>query len=286
MPATRNGVVIDSDGRRWPDDSSALAKRIGHAWLSGTLAERAVRDRGFIHVRRNDRGARVTLPVGRFSLACLAGTMQLMNELRPVRIVVCLRSDSGSAYEMFATVFDFIERAEPLAEGGGIEIRLSRIAIPRGLHNLNLPNFALAHPLLKLWKRERGELTPKLQRALLSNPPQRIVLVRQPPRSSRIVIEHFGAAINMMRPCQALALVGRDVEDMYDRDFGRWTMQGYYEALSSGKARLESMLADIRDPAQITIRARYDRVLLPWSSRGGDKFGLCISLLRNRSLLA
>ena len=88
-----------------------------------------------------------------------------------------------------------------------------------------------------------------------------------------------------MRPCQALALVGRDMEDMYDSEYGTWIMRGYIEALHSGRPSLESMLADIRDPASVTIRARYDRVILPWQGSSGDKYGLCISLLRNRALV-
>lgn len=286
MAATKSGILVDDDGQPWPDDSSDLAKRMGESCLGGALAAATVRDHGFIHLRPQDGGVQVTVPVGRFSLACLTGSMQLLNDMQPARIIAYLHSESGDHYQMFPTIFDFVEHAECLADGGGIEIKRSRVAVPRSSRNLNLPAFAAAQPLLTLWRRQRGELTQDLQSAIIVGTPRRIILVRQAAQSSRLVIEHFSAAINMMRPCQALSLVGHDMEDMYDRDYGSWIMLGYFETLLSETPRLESMLADIRDPDDVVIRARYDRLLLPWRNKTGDRFALCVSLLRNRSLVS
>ena len=145
----------------------------------------------------------------------------------------------------------------------------------------------MAQPLLKLWKREQGELSAALQRVIVSGAVlRRIILMRQPARSSRVIIDHFGPAITIMRPCEALSLVGREVNDMYDREYGNWAIPGYMETLRTGRLRLESMLADIRATDATTIRARYDRLLLPWQGKSGDKFVLCASLLRNRSVLS
>ena len=126
MATTRNGILIDRSGVAWPDSSRALTRRLGRP--QGALAERAVQLRGFIHVRRADRGIRITLKPGRFSMACLAGTLQLLNELQPDRIIACLRSDSATDYEIFATIFDFIARAERLANGASVVTRPSRRA--------------------------------------------------------------------------------------------------------------------------------------------------------------
>jgi hypothetical protein len=281
----RNGILVDDEGEPWSDDSSELARRLGLSFLGGALVINALREHGFIRLREEEGGVHVTVPLGRFTLACLAGVMQILNELQPVRIIACMISASHSFYEMFPTVFDFIERAEPLSKDGPIEIKLSRIAVPRSLRNLTLPPFSAAQPLLKLWRHQHGKLDPALQREIIAGPYRRIVLIRQSASSSRMLFEHFGAAITIMRPCDTLVLVGRDIEEMYDRDYGHWATASYRETMLTGKPRLESMCADIRTPSAGTIRARYDRLLLPWYSRSGDRLALCISLIRHRSLL-
>jgi hypothetical protein len=281
----KHGVLIDDRGELWPDDSLELAKRLGYSYFGGHLAAAAVRERGFIHVRQDEGGAHVSLSPGRFSLVCLAGAMQLLNELRPARIVARMISGGSSSYEMFPTIYDFVERAESVSEKG-IDIRLSRVAVPRSTRNLHLPTFAIAHPLLSLWKRERGALSPESLRAIVTGSLlRRVILVRQPARSSRLIVEHFGAAITIMRPCEALLLAGHPMEDMYDSEYGAWILPGYAKTISASRLTLESMLADIRTPDAMTIRARYDRLLLPWRSTAGDRFVLCGSLLRDRSVL-
>jgi hypothetical protein len=282
----KHGTLIDDGGECWPDDSLTLAQRLGYPCFGDALVSNAVRERGFIHVRQDDGGAYVTLRVGRFSLACLAGTMQFLGQRQPARLVACMLSDSGSTYEMFPTVFDFVERTEALTEEGGIDFKLSRVAIPRDSRNVNLPTFSLAHPLLKIWKQERGDLSRELLRTMVSGALlRRIILMRRPARSSKILVEHFGAAITIMRPCEALSLSGRLMEDMYDREYGSWIMPAYAATLSAEELRLESMLADIHVTDGTTIRARYDRLLLPWHNKCGDRFVLCASLLRDRSVL-
>jgi hypothetical protein len=284
--AMKHGVLIDDDGEYWPDDSLTLAQRLGYPGFGDALVFNAIRERGFVHVRQDDGGAYVTLRVGRFSLACLAGTMQLLGQVQAARVVACILSDSGSTYEMFPSIFDFVERTEALTKEGRIGIKLSRIAIPRDSRNVNLPTFSLAHPLLKIWRQERGELSRELMLRMVSGALlRRIILMRRPARSSKILVEHFGAAITIMRPCEALSLSGRLMEDMYDREYGSWIVPAYAETLGTDQLRLESMLADIRVTDGTTIRARYDRLLLPWHSRRGDSFVLCASLLRDRSVL-
>ena len=73
-----------------------------------------------------------------------------------------------------------------------------------------------------------------------------------------------------------------------DRDYGIWMAEGYAKTAWEQRPRLEAVLADIgtTDPAAAVIRARYDRVLIPWRGRGGDTFVLCLSLLRKRSVVS
>jgi hypothetical protein len=137
-----------------------------------------------------------------------------------------------------------------------------------------------------LWKERHGDLSPELHRTLIVEAQRRwIVLLRRPVGSRHLLVEHFSAPIAAMRPCQALSLFGHHMEDMPDGDFGHWVARGYAQTLLAEAPRFESVLADIHTPDDKTIRSRYDRLILPWRSRG-DGFVLSVPLVRKRMIIS
>jgi hypothetical protein len=281
------GIVVDDKGELWGDDAPELERRFGRPDFGSPWAVGVVRDHGFIHVRRAiDGGIRITLRLGRFSLAALVGTIQAVYDLHPPYVIAHLLTDSGSAYERFTDVAEFVAYVEGLADDWTPNARLSRIVITRDLDGLSHPSFDAAHAVFAIWKEQHGDLSPELHRTLIVEAQQRwIVLLRRPAGSRHLLVEHFSAPIAAMRPCQAISLVGHHMEDMPDGDFGHWAARGYAETLSTGAPRLESVLADIRTPEDKTIRSRYDRLLLPWRSRG-DGFVLSVPLVRKRVVIS
>jgi hypothetical protein len=279
-------IVIDDKGEFWPDDTSELRRRLGRSGLGGAWAAGVVRNHGFIHIRVGQDCARIALRIGRFSLPALVGAIQAVYDLHPRRIIAHLLTDSGSAYEQFKSVAEFVAYVESLAGNWDADTELSRIIVPRDLRDLDLPSFAAARELFSLWKQKRGELGSDLHRPLIAEAQRRpTILVRQPARSSRLIVEHFSAPIAFLRPCQALSLIGQDYHNLPDADFGRWSAQGYLETLLARKPHLSSMLADLHAPDGKIARSRYDRLLLPWRSAGGEGWVLSVPLLRKRLML-
>jgi transcriptional regulator with XRE-family HTH domain len=139
--------------------------------------------------------------------------------------------------------------------------------------------------LLALWEARRGVMNADLLAELVGGRlTRKMILLRQPAGSSRLLVEQYGEGIAFVRPCQALSLVGHEYRDLPDRDFSRWVLRGYAAALSTGRPRLESTLADILTPDAIVMRSRFDRLLLPWHGGNGDRFVVSVPLIRRRSI--
>lgn len=274
-------VLIDEEGKAWLANSAVLARRLGHVDARVDLATFAVRERGAIHIRSIEDGVRVTLCPGGFSRVTLAGALQTLNDLAPPRIMLVTRSHKETHAELFTSVFAFIERAEQLAAEPPIEIKVPRYSVRRGLRNLTTPPFAMVRPIIDLWKARHGELGDEVHRMIVrAGLLHRTILVRQPARSSRLITEHFGAGIMIMRPCESMATVGRDLNEQPDRAYGAWMAEAYAETSWARRLRLESVRAFVRTSDGATLRTRYDRLLMPWRSAGNDLYVMCLSIQR------
>jgi transcriptional regulator with XRE-family HTH domain len=154
-----------------------------------------------------------------------------------------------------------------------------RIAVARPLGLIGRGKFAPLAPFLECWRSNRGRLPADIADfAARAGLLHRTVFARRPPRSARLIVEHLGAGIEMFRPCESLLLVGRDIAELADRDYGAWVADTYARTLAEEQPVLESVRATIRVTDDRVVEGRYDRFLLPWSGAGGDRFVLCLSL--------
>lgn len=275
------GILIDEKGRRWPDRSWEVLRRLGRYAADLDPAGYAVRERGFIHIRPQETGARVALRVGGFGLETLAGALYELKERQFPRIILALFADGEWFYEMLSGAWEFADRAEHLLAGGVGDRRHPWLAAERTLTALGLPDFAQVRPLVELWRGCRGRMPTDLDSAMLRfGLLPRMLFVRQPPGSSRLVYAHFGSGIEFMKPCESFIMVGRDIDDLPDRDYGSWTAHAYAEGLAGRQPRLQSIHATIRVSQTTAVQGRYDRLTLPWRAAGGDRFVMGISLTR------
>ena len=172
-------------------------------------------------------------------------------------------------------------------DDNGREPRL-RIAILRPPSILTEPRFAQVLPIIKVWQATHGELTEDVYSAVTAcGLWQRTVLVRRPFQSGRLITRHFGPGIKILRPCEALLITGQDFDDHHtDRAYGMWVSRAYAEALRSRSLRVECIRALVRDSASVTLRTRYDRVLVPWQTRDGDQYAMALSIQREPPVAA
>ena len=274
-----SGLLIDEKGKTWPDDWE-LARRIGYADPRFDLPTFAVVERGFIHLRDRERIAHVSVREQRFNLITFAGALLELGRMNPVRIVLRVLRDEQPAYYVFTDLYDFAAQVEPMAGGQPLEMRLPRLAEARNLRVLNLAPFAPARPIVDLWRQTRGALSENVKGALFAGGVlSRTILTRRLPGSERLVTEEFGSAFKFLKPRD---IVGRDIDDQPDRDYGAWLANTYGAVLRRGTLCVESCQARIQMSATTTVNVHYDRVLIPWWARGGDLFAMCVSLERQK----
>jgi len=274
-----DGILIDEKGRRCPDRSWELARRLGKIDRDLDPAAFAVRERGFIHIRPQETGARVALRVGGFNLETLAGALYELKERRFPRIILAMFTEGEWFYEMLGGAWEFADRAEHLLAGGTAAPRLPWLAAERSLAALGLPDFAQVRPLVELWRRCCGRMPVDLERLLAGlGLLDRMILVR--PRRSGFVFAHLGGSIECVRPGHNVLLLDRAVHDQHDRDYGAWVERAYAENLSLGRPHLQSIRATVRLSETTAAQGRYDRLTLPWDGSANDRFLMGISLTR------
>jgi hypothetical protein len=278
------GLLIDARGEAWPDDAPPPG-------LAGAptddLPSYAVREAGCIHLRVQDGGMRVALRPGGFGQLAFAGALLALERRGATRVVLALATPEGWSHEIFADLWSFAERAEDMAAEGPIASRNPWHATELGLEALSAPAYAKVRPLLELWRARRGRVDGDLVRTLAGlGLLHRSIVVRQPPRSKRLVVEHFGAGIRMLKPCESFLIIGREFDDWPDRDYAERMAEGYVATLTSRRPRLEAIRAILGNSAARTVRVRYDRLLMPWTAATGDRLVLCVSMLRELSTVA
>lgn len=280
-----DGVLIDEKGEPWAIHD--VARRLGCRGPDFDLTAYVVRNLGYIHLRPQTGGIRVSLCAGAFNLVTLTGALMVLTQWRPERVVLAPLGADAWSYRMFTSLGFFAECAEELAAGEPIAAPPRWLSAERRLDALSRPAFATVQPLVKLWEASRGQMSDDFLRTLNAiGLLHRTVLARQLPHSSRLIFDHFGGAITMMRPCETFQAVGRDLDDVPDREYGSWVAQSYAETLMSRRLRLDSVRARLLTSKAATIRVRYDRLLMPWRRSSGDLFMLGVSMRRELSIVA
>jgi hypothetical protein len=137
---------------------------------------------------------------------------------------------------------------------------------------------------MRLWRSRRGQLAPEKILALMPETLKpRVTLTRMTaagaPRN-RALVEHIGSGFRVFDACWALGAVGRDLEQQPDPAYGVRSARAYHEVANLGQPRLELVDAVIDVPGRSVRRSRYDRLMLPFRSRG-EIFVCGASVLRS-----
>jgi len=274
------GIVVDRRGKTWPADSAELARRLGSRLTGSDVASYAVCKRDCLYVVQRDDSVRVALRLGRFTQKGLLGALLALDRI-PARILLSAFDGSQWSHTMFPSLASFAEYVESVAEDEPLGGREPWLATAHALEALSRPGLAKLEPLYLLWRAARGrtseEVNPLLDQLGLRD---RTTIARQLPRSERLVFENVATGLTVMRPCEWLERIGRDIGDLPDPTYGANGYKGYFDVASAGVPRLEAVRAVCRTSAGATMRSSYDRLLLPWRRGRSDLLVLAVSTLR------
>jgi hypothetical protein len=276
-------MLVDRRGRVWLPP--VLARHYRYRYPSDlSLASFAVRERGFIHVRRRVAGVEIALRAGKFTQRGLLAAILALEQI-PVRIVLSVFDGARWTHELFASMVSFTRFAEVIAADEPLGPRELWTATRLPLTALSQPRFASLRPLVSTWEACRGRLPDDFDRyiAELGHQPRTILLQRKP-RSKRLVFEHVPIGSQMMKPDQWLKYIGHSLAEMPDPQYSAWAHRTYSEVVASERPQLDSVRANTRSLDGAKLHMRYDRLLVPWRGRGSTVFVNAVTVRRELSI--
>jgi len=275
------GLVIDEHGRARPEGSQSLAAAARAAGTFYDVPEGFLQS-GFIYLRALSRTLIVAFSPHLVARRTMTAAFFEIARQRPSRVDLLCYGLSHSWRETLAPAGQVFERIDQIVSDAA--------TLPRGLVSVRLRLDVIDRvgrsrltPLFEAWEESGGVWKPEVYRrfcegGLLA----RAVVARNPYRTSRLVIEHWGKKRDLFGPDWIRRAPGLDVEAQPYPRLAAWVAAGMREAIVNDEPWLETVQVRIRTSTGHIRRRHYDRLLLPWTSPDGDAFATTINIPRTR----
>jgi hypothetical protein len=276
-------MLVDRRGRVW--SAPVLARHYRYRYpVDLSLASFAVRERGFIHVRRRPAGVEITLRAGKFTQRGLLAAILALEQM-PARILLSVFDGARWSHELFASMVSFTRLAEALAADQPLGPPEPWIATRLDLKAAGRAHLASLQPLLRLWEACRGRLPDDFDRHIVAaGHATRTILLRQAPDSKRFIFERVPIGTRLMKPEEWREFLGRDLEELPDAKYAAWAQRDYCAVAASGRPRLEAVRAVTHSRDGSNLSVRYDRLMIPWLGRGAELFLSAVPITRELSI--
>jgi transcriptional regulator with XRE-family HTH domain len=149
----------------------------------------------------------------------------------------------------------------------------------RPLDVLALRRMGKFRRLSRYWFASHGRWNDELGGVLERCRLQRTLLLRKRPRIDRLMFEELGGGMRTGRPEDRyfLDMLGRDINDLPDREYGAWMADIYDRTLARRRPRLDYTEAMVSPSPSLVYHIRHDRLILPWYY-GNDLFVMGVSM--------
>jgi hypothetical protein len=277
-------LLFDQAGRAWLNGSTVLRHRLGNPSPDVDLAAYVVRNMGFVRVRHREGTIRLTLRAGHLEFPTLENVVRMILGATWQRLVIEL-TDRMPSFEIYGQIEEAVARLKDLSAPSAALVRADSFFNQElSLDRLGEPGQESLRALMRLWRSRRGQLEPeKILKLVPETLKPRVTLTRMTaaglPRN-RALVEHIGPGFRVFDACWALNAVGRDLEDQPDPAYGARSARAYHDVADLGQPRLELVDAVIDVPGRPVRRSRYERLMLPFRSRG-EIFVCGASVLRS-----
>lgn len=138
----------------------------------------------------------------------------------------------------------------------------------------------------RAWGRSHGKLSvADLKREAGRVDGKRMLLRVQ--GDERLETSAVSDVVRAYLPCERMSMLGHEVEDQPDMIYGEWLANAYRELTQDDEPEpgLQVVEAVISSGGGKSVRTRYERLLLPWQSSGGDRWITSQPLLRMRRMI-
>lgn len=279
------GLVIDEHGKIWPENKFSSRTTPNARDFDGALDE--FLQRGVIYLKRYPTLLIVIFSPHLVARRTLTGAFFEIARQSPGRVdLLCCGADH-SWRETLSPIGRVFERMDRIV---GEAAR----SYPRGLLTVRLRPDVVSlvaggrlTPVYRMWSETHGvwnaDLYGKLEHQNLLDD---TVIVRNPRRSSDLLIEHWGRKRDLFGAHWVSNARGKAMQDQPYPGIGTWTVGCMRETVATREPRLEAIHVQIRGSGGRTRQRRYERLMLPWMGPGGDAFTTTINVDHKRSWTA
>lgn len=276
------GLVIDEHGRARPERSRSLAAVAGAAGRFYDVPEGFLQS-GFIYLRPLSRTLIVAFSPHLVARRAMAAAFFEIARHNPSRIDLLCYGLGHSWRETFSPVGQVFERIDQIVSEAATSAPRGLISARLRLDVIDRVARSRLTSLFEAWEEAGGVWKPEVyQRLREEGLLDRAVVARNPYRTSRLVIEHWGKKRDLFGTDWIRRAPGLDVEAQPYPRLAAWVAAGMREAIANDEPWLETVQVRIRTSTGHIRRRHYDRLLLPWSSPDGDAFATTINVPRGR----
>jgi hypothetical protein len=270
-------IIISDLGDVWsPNGALPRAPKLG----PGALSSRQVNGpRRYVHVGTERWGACLRLGMTPITQACFERLTWILVLFRVERALIDYRGDRADP-ELLTSVKDIVARLEEISGMALIpSFRLERLALERLEERGRL---SVLDEELRVWRRAHGQLSHRALSAEIGAINGRRMVMRV--SGMRLQMLAVSDVSLTYRPCERMRMLGQDVELQPDAVYGESLAEAFREFAFSDENRpgLQEVEAVITKTDGRLVRVRYERLLLPWKSRGGERWLTSQPLLRMR----
>ncbi|MBM3549025.1 MAG: hypothetical protein FJX54_18950 [Alphaproteobacteria bacterium] len=277
--ASRLHVVFDEDGRLWQANSTELREGLGYAAGDFDVAGFAVRCLGWIEVRHAPGQIHVRLAPRIAQPRALDALFQVLATATKVEIILAIRVGQEWSEEVQSSASAASTRIDVLVRG--LEAETARRFV------------AVRQPASVLFRDKQRYLITMLQEARSwigggdREAAVRFAAADTTGRSSVAVIraasgdgrphwrwEHIGSALRLYTAEERQRLLGADLRDAPDAEYGKWCADAYDRAIALGEPLVDDVRALVFRQSASPIEIQYRRLLMPFV--GGDGLPLVL----------
>jgi hypothetical protein len=278
-------ILINDAGTIWSPHGQPLPRPP----LLGPGALADATNRGvpsYVRLQIRRVGATLRLDEGPLTRACFERLVWLLVTFRVERVII-ESSLAPTGTEILAASEDIFARLDEIrgatpGESARPAFFMQRMALARLDEQRREP----MHDAWRTWTKARGKLSvADLKRESGEVNGKRTLLRIQ--RDDRLETNAVSDVVGAYLPCQRMTMLGREIEDQPDAVYGEWLASAYRTLAQDTKpeAGLQLVEAVVTGSGGRMIRARYERLLLPWRSAGGDRWITSQPLLRIRHVV-
>lgn len=263
-------IIIDDEGRAWPDYSVALRRLLGTTRSPKALLPFVINNMGFASLGPHRTGCILNLTATSVSVNAVIGVIYWLSEYKPERVVVQERTAAGLRQTLFTLPAAFKYLDCLLAQRGAQPLFAAKLLAPS------------ASPFADRWEAARVVLQAEMAEATRTAILNKLfgnffIITRRDSANGQFVIETVGDVYRQYRDVFGDLTAGTPLAKTLDKSYGEWVCNRYAKLDFNGAPTVERI--DARFPySQLGgTKISYTRLLIPFA-RGEEKFVLTASV--------